>query len=441
MKQKYPYLNKELEIYELENGHKIILGYKEGALINVSSWVATGSINEDDQNNGVSHFLEHLMFKGTKNHPAGEFDRILERKGAIINAATWKDYTFYYVTVPKEHLNLAIELHADMMTNPLLPEKEIGPIFDVNDKNVKEKRERYVVIEEIKMREDQPWSKVYNTLNFNMYDSHPYKRDVIGTPQIIAGIKQSEIMDYYNKHYTPKNITTIVIGDIDFEKTLEKLKSEFKFKSDVKKEEHNLIHEHRIAKEKYFEQSADINTGYFMRGFLAPDACELKDALALDLISIILGEGKSSRLNKNLIEKVKKPIFNYIGTQQYHFRDGNNFFIQANFTPENKQKAINEINKQMNDFLNSQISEEELNKAKKKMMVRFAENAETVSDIAETIGFYYTVCKSLEIVNEYEPMLKKLDAPALIEVARKYLQKEHSVTSILIPRENKNEKN
>ena len=153
---KYPYLTQDVEVYERENGHKIVLAHKEGDMVNVSSWVKTGSINENDENNGISHFLEHLMFKGTHKHKAGYFDRTLEAKGAIVNAATWKDYTYYYVTLPKGEGNKdfyeAIELHADMMLDPTLPEDEIGHEFDINDdKSVKNKRERHVVIEEIRI--------------------------------------------------------------------------------------------------------------------------------------------------------------------------------------------------------------------------------------------------------------------------------------------------
>ena len=169
---KYPYLTEDVEIYERDNGHKIVLAHKEGELVNVSTWVKTGSINEDDKNNGISHFLEHLMFKGTHKHKAGYFDKTLEAKGAIVNAATWKDYTLYYVTLPKgpqdRDLYLAIELHADMMLDPVLPEEEIGAPFDLNNPKVTDKRERHVVIEEIRMRKDQNWTKVYNACNFNM---------------------------------------------------------------------------------------------------------------------------------------------------------------------------------------------------------------------------------------------------------------------------------
>ena len=230
---KYPFLTKEVEIYERDNGHKIIFAHKEGEMVNVSSWVKTGSINEDDDNNGISHFLEHLMFKGTHAHKVGEFDRMLESKGAIVNAATWKDYTFFYVTLPKgiddKDFELAIDLHSDMMMDPVFPAEELGAPFDINDNTVTDKRERHVVIEEIRMRKDQPWTKVYNICNKNLYSSHPYKRDVIGTPEIISRLTREDIDNYYRKFYTPKNVTTIVVGDFNHDSVLNTLCEKFDF--------------------------------------------------------------------------------------------------------------------------------------------------------------------------------------------------------------------
>ena len=95
----YPYLEKPLSVYTFDNGHKAVLAYKKSPLVNISSWVKTGSINENSENNGVSHFVEHLLFKGTTKYPAGVFDRTMEENGGIINAATWKDYTFYYINI------------------------------------------------------------------------------------------------------------------------------------------------------------------------------------------------------------------------------------------------------------------------------------------------------------------------------------------------------
>lgn len=433
---KYPFLTEEVEVYKLENGHTIVLAHKEGGLVNVSSWVKTGSINENKNNNGVSHFLEHLMFKGTPTHEAGYFDKTLESKGAIVNAATWKDYTFYYVTLPKgkdnEYFNEAIELHADMMLNPIIPEHEVGAPFDLNEKQVN-KRERHVVIEEIRMREDQPWTKVYNACNNALYKEHPYKRDVIGTREIISQISRDEIMDYYKTFYSPKNITTIIVGEFDHKEILDKVSAEF---SDWGERKHvqidNKIDE-PIDKTSYQEQTAHINSAFMMFGWVGPLACDLKNSIALEMLSIILGDGTSSRLYQNLIEKQPEQIFNMVNSEHYQFKDGDNFFIQANFKPEKKDIAIDLIKDEIKKLLSATVSEREFSKAKKKIKSQFAYNAETVSEIGESIGYYMTVCNDLTLVEQYLKILEEISVEDLQKVAQKYLDIAHASISVLLP--------
>lgn len=435
---KYPFLTKDVEVYTLENGHTIILAHKEGGLVNVSSWVKTGSINEDNNNNGISHFLEHLMFKGTHKHKAGEFDKILEAKGAIVNAATWKDYTFYYVTLPKGENNKdfyeAIELHADMMLDPVIPDYEMGAEFDVNDKTVTDKRERHVVIEEIRMRQDQPWTKVYNACNAGMYTNHPYKRDVIGTPEIISQVSQKEVMDYYRTFYSPQNITTIVVGDFDNKTILNKVIQEFEGhwgeRKFIKKE--NEI-DKPIQQTKYVEQKAQITSAFMMFGYLGPLACDLKNSIALEMLSIILGDGTSSRLYQNLIEKQPEQIFNMINSEHYQFRDGDNFFIQANFKAEKKDLAIDLIKKEIENLKTGLVSQDEFKKAKKKIKSQFAYNAETVSEIGETIGYYMTVCNDLTLVEKYLTNVEEITLEYLQEAAIKYLNINNASISVLLP--------
>lgn len=436
---KYPFLTRDVEIYERENGHKIVLAHKEGDLVNISSWVKTGSINENDKNNGISHFLEHLMFKGTHKHKAGEFDKILESKGAIVNAATWKDYTFYYVTLPKGENNKdfyeAIELHADMMLDPVIPENEVGEPFDVNNPVVKEKRERHVVIEEIRMRQDQPWTKVYNNTNKNMYTQHPYKRDVIGTPQIISQVTQKEIMNYYKTFYSPKNITTIIVGDFNHEEVLKKVEKEFDFQGRESKANPVLEIDKPVTKTKYIEESSCINSAFMMFGYLGALAKDTKSIIMLDMLGVILGEGSSSRLYQNLIEKQKEPVFNMVDSEHYVFRDGSNFFIQANFIPDKKEQAINLVKNEL-EKVKTDITEEEFKKAKKKIKSRFAAEAETVSEIGESIGYYMTVCNDLKPVETYLKLLDEVSVSDLEESAKKYFNIENAVISILVP-ENK----
>ncbi len=434
---KYPFLTKEVEIYEQENGHKIVLAHKEGGMVSVSSWVKTGSINENDNNNGISHFLEHLMFKGTHKHKAGEFDRILEAKGAIVNAATWKDYTFYYVTLPKgennENFYTAIDLHADMMTDPVIPDYEMGAPFDVNDKNVTDKRERHVVIEEIRMRKDQPWTKVYNAVNNAMYTKHPYKRDVIGTPEIISQVSQEEVMNYYRTFYSPKNVTTIIAGEFDSQDILDRVIKAFNWGERPEAPTRNILPDKPVEHQVYVENEAHINSSFMMFGFLGAPAKELKNTIALEMLAIILGEGTSSRLYVNLIENQKEHIFNMIDAESYLFRDGSNFFVQANFNPEYKEQAV-ELVKSEIEKLKQGITPRELNKAKKKLKSRFACEVETVSDIGEAIGYYITVCDDLALAEEYIPICEAITEQDLTEAAKKYLDLNHAAISVLSPK-------
>jgi peptidase, M16B family len=433
----YPYLTKPVEIYERQNGHKIVLAHKEGGLVNISSWVKTGSINENDENNGISHFLEHLMFKGTHKHKAGYFDKTLESKGAIVNAATWKDYTFYYVTLPQgpdgEYFKLAIELHADMMLDPVIPEEEIGVAFNLGDDSVPQKRERHVVIEEIRMRQDQPWTKIYNSTNKNMYTNHPYKRDVIGFPQTIASIPRETILEYYRTHYTPNNITTIVAGDFNHEEVLEKVCKEFDFKGRENYNNPKQVLDTPVTEEKYIELKGKINTGFSITGWLGPVAREVKDNIGLEIINIVLGEGQSSRLYQNLIEQAKEPIFNVVATDYYSFKDGGNFFVQANFKADKKEEALKLIKDEIQKILNKDMTQKEFEKAKKKLKVRFAESAETVSEIAETIGYYMTVCDDLDLAESYLNDLENYTLEEANKTAQKYLQLQNSVTTVLLP--------
>ena len=436
---KYPFLTKDVEIYERENGHKIVLAHKPGDMVNVSSWVKTGSINEDDNNNGISHFLEHLMFKGTKTYKVGEFDRMLESKGAIVNAATWKDYTFYYVTLPKgidnQDFNLAVSLHADMMMNPVFPSEELGAPFDINDNTVTDKRERHVVIEEIRMRKDQPWTKVYNQCNYNMYTSHPYKRDVIGTPEIISQVTREDIDNYYRRFYTPKNMTTIVVGDFNHEEVLNTICEKFDFPDRIQGENRVNQLDKPVSQTKYVESSANVQTSYLMFGWLGPLAKDLKASICLDLISMIFGDGTSSRLQQNLIEKLPEKIFNYISSEHYQFKDGNNFFIQANYNSEFKERAIELVKEELAKLLTNRITEEELSKAKKRTKSRFAYSAETVSEIGETIGYYMTVCDDLKLIEDYLTDLDSITVEDLEDTIKKYLSLENAVISVLVPNE------
>ena len=181
----------DFTIHKLANGQTVIIyEIHNNPIVTIDTWIKTGSINENDSNNGISHFLEHLFFKGTKAHPTGEMDRILESKGAIVNAATSKDFTHYYLTIPSEDFDTALELHSDMLMNPQIPRKEL-------------EQERKVVLEEIAKDGNTPSKKVYDNLNSlidtpSMFKSYELIRSInglflISTPLILPIIKPKGI--------------------------------------------------------------------------------------------------------------------------------------------------------------------------------------------------------------------------------------------------------
>jgi zinc protease len=446
-----PFLKEAATQVTFENGHTFVFVPRKGQVFNVSTWVKTGSMNEDSLNNGVSHFLEHLMFKGTKRCKPGEFDKAMENMGAIINAATWKDYTFYYVTGPNTdygEFDTALDLHADMLLHSTLPAEEIGESYDpAKGEEPPVKRERGVVIEEIGMCEDRPWTKVYNAVNAMMYpEGHPYRRDVIGTRTIVGTIPREQIEAYYRRWYSPENMTTIVVGDFDYPTVVQKVQQAFNFT--VRPDATAVLAQYKepTPAETFKGQfvtapeapryeaiiSNDVNTQFFMMAFAGPTVDNQKETIALHIASTILGESLSSRFNQNLVEKQTPTGFNMLGTGQYEFKLGNVFFIQGNFNTPDVPLALNEVTTELKAFLTDKpITQAEFDRTIKKAKVDFATGIETTSGLADLVGESLTVFGSVEAFTQYLPILEGLTLADVQQAAQQYLQPQLAFTAVL----------
>lgn len=441
-----PYLKDPALWITEPNGYSMLLIRKPGEVFNVNTWIKTGSIHEDPQNNGVSHFLEHLMFKGTKRCQPGEFDRAMEGMGAIINAATWKDFTFYYVTGPTDPANenflKALDMHSDMLLHSTLPDAEIGPPYDPEDDDYEgEKRERSVVIEEIGMREDQPWTKVYNAVNRLMYpDGHPYQRDVIGTRQIVGTIPRHEIERYYKTWYAPDSMTTVVVGDFELNWLEDQVRRHFDFDHmpDAKMKQQDYDWTLDGLEPQTVVQKGDTETAFFLSGYHGPSPADLEASIALDIASYVLCEGRSARLIQSLIEKPEQPVFNALSTGQSTFKLGNVFFIQGNFNPTEQAvdpyHALGLVQSEIDKFLTTQpMTDDEFHRAVKKLKVDFAETAETAAGIAETLGECITVTGAMDGYIRYVETLEHLTPARVQAVAQQYLDKTKGFHAVLVP--------
>lgn len=412
----------DYNVYKLENGQTVIIKQiKNNPIVIVDTWVKTGSINEDDRNNGVSHFLEHLFFKGTKNRVPGEFDKILESKGAETNAATSKDFTHYYITIPAKYFDLAIDLHADMLLNPLIPRKEL-------------EKERKVVMEEIAKDADTPGEKVYDNLIQMLYTTHPYKRKVIGTNEIIGKISREEILNYYNTHYGPQNMVTIVIGDVEPEHALKKIKEDFcvptrKLTKNINKIEKPLTS--KVVKVDY----QPVQGGYMLIGYRGVNAVD-SDTYALDVLATILGDGRSSVLYQSI--KEQKQLAYSISANNSSYKEDGIFMINANFSPENYQKLQKAIFSEVEKIQKQGVTQEQLNLAQKIIETDTYYSRESVSNIASEIGYTTVLTDNPKYYDEYLPNIKKVTIEDVKRVACKYLEENRSAISIVLPKNNQN---
>lgn len=414
----------DYNVYKLDSGQTVIIKQvKSNPIVIIDTWVKTGSINENDQNNGVSHFLEHLFFKGTEKLAPGEFDKILESKGAVTNAATSKDFTHYYVQIPSKYFDLAMDLHSDMLLNPLVPRKEL-------------EKERKVVMEEIAKDANDPDEILYDNLVDMLYTTHPYKRKVIGTNEIIGKITREEILDYYKTHYGPQNMITIIIGDVDPQHAIDKVKEDFKVAPrkivrHINKPEKPLYTKH--TKTDY----QPIQGGYLLIGFRGVDAIN-PDGYALDVLATILGEGRSSILYQAI--KEQKQLAYSISASNSAYKEDGTFSIRANFTPENVNKLQKAIFEEIVKVQREGVSEEQLKRAQSVIERDTYYSRESIENIASEIGYTTVLTDNPKYYDEYLNNIKKVSLHDVKRVANKYLGENKSAVSIVLPEECKNQK-
>ncbi len=405
-------------VQKLPNGQTVIVyEIHNNPIVTIDTWIKTGSINETDSNNGVAHFLEHLFFKGTKAHPTGEMDRILESKGAIINAATSKDFTHYYITIPSEYFDTAMDLHSDMLLNPQIPRKEL-------------EQERKVVLEEISKDENNPSRRVYDNLNDMMYTTHPYKRKVIGSENIIGTIRREEILDYFNKFYAPSNMVTVVVGDVDTAKAVQKISECFAqdYRKPVKM---NFRAEHQLQGQKRKVDYTDAQSGYLMMGFRGVNISN-NETYALDVLAEILGGGKSSRLYRDI--KEQKGLAYSISASNGSYKDDGIFYISANYVPSNLEKLEKSIFEEIKNIQKYGITEEELERAKNIIIQDTYYSRESTSNISSELGYIYALTNSSQIYDNYVENIKKVTVNQVNAAADKFLGANKAAISVVLPK-------
>ena len=388
----------------LKNGLTIIFEKTKSKSITLGICVKTGSVNETNENRGISHFLEHLIFEGTKNRTGREIVKEIEGVGGEFNAFTNYELTFFYAKVLSKFFNNALDVISDILKDSLFEDKII-------------EKERKVVLEEMNLWKDEPKSYQWYLFHKALYKNHPAKYPVIGFKETLLRLKRNDILDYFDKYYVPNNMVVILTGDIK-QKIKNKLKKEFdelKFKPIIKPEikEEKENYGLRIKKRK------DVIQSYFITGFKTVTLGH-EDSYALDLLSVILGWGQSSRLFNEI--RMKRGLSYDVGATHECNKTFGYFGAYLSTEPKNLELCKNLI---LNEFKLEKLTDKEIDDAKNMIEgLKLLRNEDT-KELAFSLGYWENSSKAEDFYN-YIKKLKKVTKQDILRVHKKYFTGKYS---------------
>ncbi|HDK7169434.1 TPA: insulinase family protein [Clostridium botulinum] len=377
-------------LFTLDNGLRVVLeniDYVKS--VSVGLWIENGSRNEDLKNNGISHFIEHMMFKGTENRTALQIAECIEDVGGQINAFTGKEATCYYIKILNSHMELALEVLSDMLFNSKFKEEDI-------------EKEKGVVIEEISMTEDSPEDVLSDLHCKAIWGDDSISYPILGTLETVKSFKRSDIVDYINKYYIPENSVISICGNFDINK-LEKLINKY-FGNWSSGENKNItcyskpkIENNHLFKNKNIEQ-LHISLGF--------EGLELgnDDMYPLVLLSNVLGGGASSVLFQKIREEkgLCYSIYSYMSS----FNKTGLVSIYTGLNPAYTEDTISLIKQVVNDFSKKGINKEKLIKSKEQLKGSYILGLESTSTRMFNNGKSVLF---LNRINDPEIIMKKID--------------------------------
>lgn len=403
-----------LESFTLDNGLQVVvIPDRRAPVVTHMIWYKVGSADEPEGQSGVAHFLEHLMFKGTHDHPNGEFSKMVADRGGQENAFTSTDYTAYFQKVAKQHLPLMMKLEADRMENLVLSDEVVTP-------------ERDVVLEERRMRVDsEPGSRLQEALNSITFVNHPYGSPVIGWQSEIEALNKEAAIAFYDRFYTPNNAVVVIAGDVDVD-AVRKLAQETYGKVARRAEpgerlrpaEPPLAGERRIA-----VSDPRVRQESLSQIWIVPSQTtgEGRTPEALDILSYILGEGPSSRLHKALVldqEAALSAGAYYQGSALDNGRFGLYAVPRPGYTLEDMERLIaTELQK----LLETGVTEEEVERARNSMVASAIYAQDSQSGLARLFGGALTTGQTIENVQTWPSQVQAVTPEDVLDAARTYL--------------------
>ena len=387
-------------------------------------WVKVGSADEARDEAGLAHVHEHMLFKGTKRRGIGAIAQDVEASGGEINAWTSYDQTVYHLVLASMFFDTGLDILQDAIMNSTFDAGEL-------------EKELEVILEETKRGEDNPSVKVSETLFSEAYRKHPYRRPIIGTPKSVKSFTRDKILDFYRRWYIPQNMVLVVVGDFDSQSALKKIHDAFKdFRQDnpAARAERPAEPEQRRTKIKILRE--DFQEGQLAIAFHIPDVSH-PDIYATDLLSVLLGQGDSSRFAKQI--KRQAGLVNDIYAYSYTPMNPGIFVAGASLDAAKTERATKAILKELFRLKFERISEEELQKARGIIESDVVYQRETVQGQARKLGYFEVLVQDLEFEEKYLRRLSQVTPKELQEVARRIFTPENLTMVTLLPKKVKRE--
>lgn len=409
----------------LENGLKVIVKEDHRAPIVTSQvWYKIGSSYEYGGLTGVSHVLEHMMFKGTRKHPVGEFSRIIAANGGDENAFTGRDYTAYYQNLAKDRLPVAFELEADRMRNLNLLEKEF-------------RKELAVVKEERRMRtDDKPNSLTYEQFNAGAYEASPYRNPVIGWMSDLDALQLADLRDWYRQWYAPNNAILVVVGDVDPQAVVRLAKRYFgplKPEPITKPKPRTEPKQHGIRR---FTVKLPARQPYLILGYKTPVVGKADaewEPYALEMLSYVLDGGDSARLARELIRG--SQVATDAGADYSPFsRLPGMLVLDAVPTPGRSVVEVEKgLREQVERFKRELVSEQEMERVRNQVIAAKVYEKDSVFYQAMLIGQLEAAGLDWRLADSYVDHIKQVTREQIRQVARKYLNEDSLSVAVLEP--------
>ncbi len=406
-------------VWTLQNGLTVIVEEDHSAPVaSLQAWCQTGSVDEDKHlGAGLSHILEHMLFKGTEGRTTSEFALKIQDQGGYINAYTSYDRTVFWIDIPSKGVSTALDLLSDAMMNSTLPPLEY-------------RKEQEVIRREFAMGYDDPDRMASYQLMATAFQVHPYRIPVIGHIEIYNQLKRDDVMEYYKLRYVPNNLFFVIVGDVDAGKIHDQLEQYF---SNYPRKSLPPVYipqePPQLGKRRndveFPTELTRLNLAWHIPSLTSPDIPPL------DVLSTILGDGASSRLNQRLREKL--GLVNAVGAYCYTPGDPGLFGIDANLDPANRDAAEKAIGDVLAEVKAHGVSVAEIDKAKRRALGSHLSSLTTMRGKAGDLGSNWLLTRNLNFSNEYLTALQRVNPADIQRVLKTYFNDDNLTVCSLNP--------